>query len=202
MKKDNIESTEQVYQPDEADAQHVQSVESDAGPTTILLSGPITDDTVAEVQNIIIAEQYEPNSHGKIRIFINTEGGELHAAFALVEVMQASRIPIETIAIGQCASAGLIIFMSGTKGMRTITPSCTTLTHNFSTDVGGNYANLMSTYKELRATNDRIVAHYVECTGLTPKAINAKLLSASDIWLSPADCVKYGIADQIGRVTF
>ena len=49
MNKDDIESTEQVYQPDETDVQHVQSVESDAGPTTILLYGPITDDTVAEV---------------------------------------------------------------------------------------------------------------------------------------------------------
>lgn len=179
-----------------------ESDEGDAGPTTILLYGPILDEQVAEAQNVIISEQYRPNSHGKIRLFINSEGGELHSAFALIEVMMASRVPIETVAIGQCASAGLIIFMSGTKGMRTITPTCTTLTHNFSTGIDGNFANLMSTYEELKATNNRIISHYQECTGMTQKIIKSKLVGASDIWLSPADCVKYGIADQIGRVTF
>ncbi len=128
IKKMNTQLEEDIsVEPDDV----VQAIESDAGPTTILLYGQITDSVVAEVTNIIVSEQYEPNSHGKIKLLINTEGGELHAAFALVEIMQASRIPIETIAIGQCASAGLIIFMAGTKGMRSITPSCTTLTHNF-----------------------------------------------------------------------
>jgi ATP-dependent protease ClpP protease subunit len=103
----------------------------DDGPTTILLFGEINDELIAQACNVLIGEQYREIPKEKIRIMINSPGGELHAAFALIEIMEASKIPVETIAIGQCVSAALMIFMSGTPGMRTVTRTCTAMSHTY-----------------------------------------------------------------------
>lgn len=133
---------------------------------------------------------------------INSPGGELHAAFALIEIMEASRIPIETIALGQCVSAALLIFMSGTTGMRTITRTCTAMSHTYSTDIGGTHWDLKEIQKELQNTQDRILDQYIKCTGLTKQKIMKNLIGRSDHWLKPEQVIEYGIADRIGALEF
>lgn len=172
-------------------------------PPVIMLYGEIDDDKVAEASMAIIAAHYdEPERPAKIRIMINSEGGNLHSAFALIEVIKASQIPIETISIGQCVSAGLFIFMSGTPGMRLITESCTVMSHTYSTDIGGNHWDLQAVHKELTNTQDRILRHYMDCTGLTKAKILKELIGKSDVWLTPAEVVKYNMADRVGRLEF
>jgi ATP-dependent Clp protease protease subunit len=174
----------------------------DDGPTTILLFGEINDELVAQACHVIIAEQYRENPKDKITIMINSPGGELHAGFALIEIMEASRIPIETIAIGQCVSAALMIFMSGTPGMRTVTRTCTAMSHTYSTGIEGNHWDLKDIQKELSNTQDRIIAQYEKCTGQSKAIIMKKLIGKGDHWLRPEEMVKYGIADHVGPVQF
>jgi ATP-dependent Clp protease protease subunit len=58
-----------------------------------------------------------------LNLIITSPGGDLNAAFALVDTMRGSAIPIRTIGLGQIASAGLLIFISGDKGQRILTPN-------------------------------------------------------------------------------
>lgn len=183
------------------DAVMEYSVEDD-GPTTILLYGEIDDDIVAQACNVIIGEQYRPEPKEKIRILINSPGGELQAAFALIEIMEASKIPIETIALGQCVSAAMLILMSGTKGHRIITRTCASMSHTYSTDVGGNHWDIKEVQRELQNTQDRILSQYMACTGLPKNKIIKELIGRSDRWLNPAQVVEYGIADRISKVEF
>lgn len=177
-------------------------VVEDDGPITILLFGDIEDDIIAQACNVIIGEQYREEPKDKIRIMINSAGGELHSAFALIEIMEASSIPIETIAIGQCVSAALMIFMSGTPGMRIVTRTCTAMSHTYSTGIEGNHWDLKDIQKELQNTQERIVGQYEKCTGKSKASIMKKLIGKGDTWLRPQEMVEYGIADRIGPVEF
>lgn len=191
--------TEQDIQTED---QELEYVVEDDGPTTILLFGDINDDICAQACNVIIGEQYRPEPKDKIRLLINSPGGELQAAFALIEVMGASKIPVETIALGQCVSAAMLILMSGTPGYRVITRTCASMSHTYSTDVGGNHWDIKEIQRELQNTQDRILDQYMKCTGLPKQKIIKNLIGKSDRWLNPAQVVEYGIADRIGILEF
>lgn len=194
--------TDKDEQTDEEQDAELKTVIEDDGPITILLFGDIEDDIIAQACNVIIGEQYREEPKDKIRIMINSAGGELHSAFALIEIMEASSIPIETIAIGQCVSAALMIFMSGTPGMRIVTRTCTAMSHTYSTGIEGNHWDLKDIQKELQNTQERIVGQYEKCTGKSKASIMKKLIGKGDTWLRPQEMVEYGIADRIGPVEF
>lgn len=170
-------------------------------PPVILLYGDISDESVAEVSNIIVSSHFLKKRPEKITIMLNTEGGLLHSAFALIEVITASKIPIEIIAVGQCISAGVLIFMSGTKGMRYVTPTCTIMSHSFSTEIQGNSYDLNAIQKELKHTHERMVSHYIEHTEQTKHIIETHLIGTQDRWLTPEDVIKFGIADEIRKIS-
>lgn len=199
MSKKMTEKDEQI---DEERETELKMVVEDDGPTTILLFGDIEDDIIAQACNVIIGEQYREERKDKIRIMINSAGGELHSAFALIEIMEASSIPIETIAIGRCVSAALMIFMSGSPGMRIVTRTCTAMSHTYSTGIEGNHWDLKDIQKELQNTQERIVGQYEKCTGKSKASIMKKLIGKGDTWLRPQEMVEYGIADRIGPVEF
>jgi ATP-dependent Clp protease protease subunit len=137
------------------------------------------------------------NRPDKIKMIINSEGGELPSAFALVDTMKGSSIPIHTYGLGQIASCGLIAFISGEKGKRFITQNTSILSHQFFWGNIGKEHELMSTMKEINNTSLRVIEHYKKCTGLNEKDIKKYLLPAEDVWLTAKEAVKYGIADEI-----
>lgn len=171
-------------------------------PPVILLYGDITDELVAEASATLISEQYNPNRPEKIKIFLNSPGGDLHAAFAFIEIMKASLIPIETYALGQCVSAALFIFMAGSKGNRIVTSTCSAMSHTYSTGVDGSHWDIQDVQKELKNVQEKIINHYIEFTGLPKATIMSKLIGKGDHWLKPEDLVKYNLADKVGQITF
>ena len=74
--------------------------------------------------------------HKELTLAICSPGGDLNACFALVDVMKGSKIPIRTIGMGMIASCGLLMFISGEKGKRILTPNTSILSHQYS---WGNY---------------------------------------------------------------
>jgi ATP-dependent Clp protease, protease subunit len=166
-------------------------------PGISLVFGEITTELVAETIAWILTENISPNPPDQLTLLINSEGGDLSAAFALIEVMQGSRIPVRTVGLGEIASAGLIIFMSGQKGMRILTPTCSVMSHHFSTGLSGNYHEILNVQKELNFVHRRIINQYIHCTGLSEAEINNKLIPSRDIFLSPQEALELGIGDEI-----
>jgi len=50
----------------------------------------------------------------KLTLIINSPGGDVHAAFALIDTIKASTIPIKTVGLGLIASSGFLIFIAST----------------------------------------------------------------------------------------
>ena len=132
-----------------------------------------------------------------LTLMICSPGGEMSAAFALIDVMKGSKIPIHTIGLGEISSCGILTFMSGEKGHRVLTPNTSILSHQWSWGVGGKQHELLAAQKEFELTDARMMDHYKKCTGLSEKIIRKVLLPPHDVWLTAKEAVNYGIADTI-----
>jgi ATP-dependent Clp protease protease subunit len=148
--------------------------------------------------SFIIARNLMNKSRPKqIKMIINSPGGEVPSAFALIDTTKGSKVPIYTYGLGEIASCGLLTFMAGEKGHRYITKNTAILSHQFSWGTIGKEHELMASVKEFNNTSQRIIEHYKNCTGQTEANIKKYLLPPEDVWLTPKEAIKYGIADKI-----
>tara|TARA_B110000977_G_scaffold200328_1_gene290400 strand:+ start:6866 stop:7360 length:495 start_codon:yes stop_codon:yes gene_type:complete len=132
-----------------------------------------------------------------LNLIICSPGGDLNAAFAVIDVMRGSAIPVRTIGLGQIASAGLMMFIAGTKGQRLLTPNTSILSHQYSWGAFGKEHELFATVKEFDLTTKKMIHHYKKCSGLTEAKIREVLLPPQDIWLSPQEAKKLGLCDDV-----
>jgi ATP-dependent Clp protease protease subunit len=135
-----------------------------------------------------------------LTLMISSYGGDLSAAFAIIDVMRGSSIPVHTVGLGVIASAGLLTFISGTKGHRVITPNTSILSHQWSWGQVGKEHELIATMREFELTTTRMINHYRKCTGLTEKVIRERLLPPQDVWLSPEEAKRYKLCDAIVNI--
>ena len=164
--------------------------------------GDVTQETMKPLIDWIIAENFNKEKKKKeLTLGICSPGGDLNACFALVDVMKGSKIPIRTIGMGMIASCGLLMFISGEKGRRILTPNTSILSHQYSWGTYGKEHELFAQVKEYDLTTERIVNHYKKCTGLTEKDIRKYLLPPHDVWLSAKEAKKLGLCDSI-KVTY
>ena len=121
----------------------------------------------------------------------------MSACFALVDAMKGSKIPVRTIGLGLIASCGLLLFISGEKGNRVLTPNTSILSHQWSWGSSGKEHELFATVKEFELTTKRLLEHYKKCTGLSEKIIREKLLPPQDVWLDSREALKYKLCDRV-----
>ncbi|MBP7652227.1 ATP-dependent Clp protease proteolytic subunit [Candidatus Dependentiae bacterium] len=133
-----------------------------------------------------------------IQLIINSQGGYCSEGFAIIDIMEWSKIPVYTTGIGMIASMGLLIFMAGEKGHRVITPRTSILSHRYFGGAIGNHSSLIAARKEQDLMHQRIINHYFQHSKITSEdELNNTLLRDVDTWLTPDECLKYGIADKI-----
>ena len=158
----------------------------------------VTQETMKPLIDWIIAENFNQEKKKKeLTLGICSPGGDLNACFALVDVMKGSKSPIRTIGMGMIASCGLLMFISGEKGRRILTPNTSILSHQYSWGSYGKEHELFAQVKEYDLTTERIVNHYKKCTGLNEKDIRKYLLPPHDVWLSAKEAKKLGLCDAI-----
>jgi ATP-dependent Clp protease protease subunit len=132
-----------------------------------------------------------------VKMIINSPGGDVSSAFALIDTMRGSKIPIYTYGLGQIASSALMTFIAGERGHRYVTRNTSILSHQFSWGSWGKQHELMAQVKELENTNSRVLNHYKYCTGLSEAMVKKYLLPPEDVWLTAEEAVKYKIVDKI-----
>lgn len=132
-----------------------------------------------------------------LTLIISSHGGDLYAANALISVMRGSAIPVSTIGLGMIASAGLLIFMAGHKGLRILDENCFCMSHSFSSGIAGNKHDIFTAQKHFATVQNTMVKMYKKFTDLPEEVIEEKLLPPTDVWLEPEEMIKLGMADHI-----
>ena len=161
------------------------------------LSGEIDEENIDKCIRWIIYENLDAKVSKVLTLYINSTGGDLYSAFALIDVMKNSTHPIRTIAIGSAMSAAFLIAASGTNGERYAAKNVSYMCHQFTENTEGKYHDLKATMKGNELCNSMMVDVLREATGMAPSVIRKKLLPASDVYLSAAEAVEIGIADHI-----
>lgn len=162
-----------------------------------LLFDEITLESAKDVCEWILTMNTTQKPPEILNLFICSEGGDLQAAFAIIDMIKGSSIPVRTIGIGVVSSAGLLIFMSGKKGERFLTPNTSILSHRFSGGSVGKSHELLAITKEFVLTEKRMVKHYISCTGLSEKKVREILLPHEDVFLDADEALKLGLCDKI-----
>ena len=194
-----------IYNEDDESKSHTQQPGQALDPSSELFMrghhvfmGDVTQETMKPLIDWIISENFnQKEKKRELTLGICSPGGDLNACFALVDVMKGSKIPIRTIGMGMIASCGLLMFISGEKGRRILTPNTSILSHQYSWGTYGKEHELFAQVKEYDLTTERIINHYKKCTGLTEKDIRKYLLPPHDVWLSAKEAKKLGLCDKI-----
>jgi ATP-dependent Clp protease, protease subunit len=167
----------------------------------MVLMGDINVENTKPVIEWILYENHVRRRRRKeLLLMINSDGGALADAFALIDVMRASAIPIKTVGLGSIASSGLCVFISGTAGRRVLTPNTSILSHQFSWTSSGKVHELFATVKEFELTQQRMVNLYRECTGLDDDLIKKVLLPPQDVYLSAQEALEHRICDHVAAL--
>lgn len=164
---------------------------------TFVISGDIDEDVINSAIRWLIYENAS-DVQKELTIYINSTGGLLNDAFALIDLMRHSKHAIRTIGLGNVMSSAFLIFAAGTKGCRYIAQNASILSHQYSEELSETKHHEIKTFvKECENTNERMVNLLADCTELSASEIKRKLLPASDVWLKAEDLVDLGIADYI-----
>ena len=79
--------------------------------------GDVEQENIKPIVEWILHENHVVKKKRKeLLLMVCSEGGDMGAAFALIDVMHSSPIPIKTVGLGVIASAGLLIFIAGHRG--------------------------------------------------------------------------------------
>ena len=163
----------------------------------IMIYDDIDNEVAKQVTQYILETNYGPADERPdyINMLINSQGGLLTDAFAIIDIMKSSVIPIRTIGLGQIASAALMIFLTGNE--RILTPNTSIMSHIWSGGSMGKASELFAITKEFNLTTERMMDHYMKHTGMTKKKISETLLTTSDVYLSADEALKLGICDRV-----
>ena len=165
-----------------------------------LLMDSISADSCKEAIEFILKQNTEQKKQKRLQFMICSPGGMMPECFALIDIMKGSRIPIHTVGLGCIASCGLLLFITGEKGYRTLTPNTSILSHQFSWGNWGKEHELFAQVKEFELSTKRMLDHYKKCTGLDEEQIREHLLPPEDVWLSAKEAKKLGICDNIRQM--
>jgi ATP-dependent Clp protease protease subunit len=160
------------------------------------LTGEIDEDNIEDAIKWIVYENLS-GTNKLLTLYINSDGGVLTDALALIDVMRSSQHPIRTIGLGSVVSAAFLIFTSGTKGQRLIYPNTSIMCHQYSAEIAGKHHDIKSHFTESELMNTRMVSVLQKNSEMDVRTIKNKLLGATDAWLTPAQLIEFGLADKL-----
>jgi ATP-dependent Clp protease, protease subunit len=162
----------------------------------IIFLGVQIDDASANdvMAQLITLESIDPDRD--ILIYINSPGGSVTSMMAIYDTMQYIQPEIQTVCIGQAASAAAVLLAAGTKGKRMALPNARILLHQPATEGGyGQSSDLEIQAQEIlrmRSAMERIVAQH---TGRGEDQVRRDI--ERDKFFTPEEAKQYGLVDEV-----
>lgn len=145
----------------------------------------------------IDAEQGETERQ-PIYLYINSYGGSVTDAYAIIDAITMSKTPIYTVCIGTAYSAGGIILISGHK--RFMYPKGSFMFHEGSAGMFGDAGKVKDTMKFYERQLKQLRDFILERTKITPELYEEKL--SNDWYLTAEDCLHHGIIDGVSTTLY
>jgi ATP-dependent Clp protease protease subunit len=162
----------------------------------IIFLGVQIDDTSANdvMAQLITLESMDPDRD--IIMYINSPGGSFSALTAIYDTMQFVKPDIQTVCIGQAASAAAVLLAAGTKGKRMALPNSKILIHQPYTETGrGDLIDLEIQAAEIlriRTTMEQMLARH---SGKSEEDVRVDV--ERDKYLTASEALEYGLVDSV-----
>lgn len=162
---------------------------------TIIITGEINSNTFKRVSKQLqkLEKLNEECDIQPVIIEINSEGGNVYDALAIVGRIQASPCHITTKGFGCIMSAATLILAAGNK--REISRYAWFMTHEASDALKGSVSAIGHALNQARKEELQWAVIMEELTD-TPKEAWLEMATKST-YLTAADCLQYGVADLI-----
>lgn len=171
---------------------------------TLFLSGCIDSESSGEViANLLylIAEDEKQDNEKKeytredINLYIKSNGGNVTDMFGIIDLINSSKTPINTYAIGNIASAAVPLFISGKK--RFVYKNTEIMIHTLS---GGLRDKIQGMHEYLLNAEEsqKMIDNYIlQKTNITKDKLKEVREKKLDWYLYADEAIKLGIADEI-----
>jgi ATP-dependent Clp protease protease subunit len=165
-----------------------------ANDRIIFLGTPVNDDVAnLIIAQLLILESDDPDKD--VVMYINSPGGEITGLFAIYDTMQYIKPDVQTICIGQAASAAAVLLSAGAAGKRFILPHARVLIHQPHGGASGQAVDIEIQAKEIirmRDLLDEILAFH---TGQPLDRVAKD--TDRDFIMSGQEAKEYGIVDEV-----
>lgn len=164
----------------------------------LTINEPVTDNLLFYNQLIIQwnKEDYKNNlkveERKPIRILINTYGGLVDPAMSLANLIQISKTPVYIYNLGVCASAGVLIFLSGHK--RYNLKGSKFLIHEGEVGMTGQTTKVIENLETIKKQEKEIEDYIISKTKIDKKLYNKN--RKKEWWIS-TESKDLGIVDEI-----
>lgn len=163
----------------------------------IVFLGVQVDDASADdvMAQLLVLESQDPDRD--IVMYINSPGGSFTAMTAIYDTMQYIRPQIQTVCLGQAASAAAVLLAGGAPGKRLALPNARVLIHQPSTGQAGHG---QASDIEIQAAEIMRMREWLEETlskhsNRSPEEVHKDI--DRDKILSADEAVAYGLIDQV-----
>ena len=161
----------------------------------IKLTGPVNQQMADIVTSeLFYLESQDPKS--PIKMYINSEGGEVISGLAIYDVMQHIKCPVMTIVNGLAASMGSVLLTGGSKGMRYAMPNSEIMIHEPSGGSQGKASDMRISMDHMNRMHDNLKKLYVKHTGKSYEEVS-EALDHGDNWMTLEEALKFGLIDKI-----
>ena len=162
----------------------------------IIFLGTQVDDASANdiMAQLLVLEGQDPDRD--ITMYINSPGGSFTSLMAIYDTMQYVRPDVQTVCLGQAASAAAVLLAAGAPGKRAALPNARVLIHQPATGgVQGQVSDLEIQAQEIERMRKLMEETLARHTDRPAEQI--RLDTDRDKILTATEAVDYGIIDQV-----
>jgi len=159
----------------------------------ILLSGEIDKALSAQIVSQLLYLELEGDEG--IKLFIDSPGGDVNAAFAIFDTIRFIKPPVHAIGMGLIASAGALVLLAARKERRVGFKNSHYMLHQPLSGMSGVASDI-----EIHAREVEKIRHQInEIIAKECKKTRAQVEKDTDrdFWLTADDAVKYGLIKSI-----
>lgn len=163
----------------------------------IVFLGVQVDDASADdiMAQLLVLESQDPDRD--ITMYINSPGGSFTALTAIYDTMQYIKPQIQTVCLGQAASAAAVLLAAGAPGKRLALPNARILIHQPATGGGGQgqASDIEIQAREIMRMREWLEETLAKHTGRDLALVNKDI--DRDKILTASEAKDYGIIDQV-----
>ena len=161
----------------------------------IIFLGQAIDDTIANdvMSQLLVLESIEPDRD--ILMYINSPGGSFTALTAIYDTMQFVGPDIQTVCMGQAASAAAVLLAAGTPGKRFALKNSRILIHQPYSEGGGQGSDIEIQAREILRLREWLETTLSKHSNRSIEQVQKDI--ERDKILVADEALEYGLIDQV-----